>query len=204
MSSVEDKKRRVRKTREERRSEILDAATKVFVDEGYAELTLRRIAKEVDIRLSTVQHYFESRESIIKTLIYNRVQTYLSNHAALKEEVTGSGEDKVRAIFKSLVEDSLNVETCRFFTQMWAMGFQSDIFRDQLFEMYDCHREDIAEVIALVRPDLSPTERFQRATMISSMIEGSLIHLGVGLPSDDRLNGVRERMLEVLVNLAKT
>ena len=42
--------------------EILIAARHVLASEGYAEFTLRRIAREVKIRLSTLQHYFPSKD----------------------------------------------------------------------------------------------------------------------------------------------
>src|SRR6185503_8707626 len=41
--------------------EILDAARHVLAQEGYAEFSLRRVARRVNIRLSTLQHYFPSR-----------------------------------------------------------------------------------------------------------------------------------------------
>lgn len=204
MAEEDAKKRRIRKTRAEREAEILEVATKIFVHDGCAELSLRRIAKEVGIRLSTVQHYFDSRDAVIDALISNRIQRYLDAHASLREEIQGNGEDKLRAIFSTLLDDNLNIETCRFFTQLWAMGFQSEIYRDQLLKMYVYHREDIADLILLVRPDLDLTNRVQRATMISSMIEGALVHFGAGIPHDSKLVNIREKMLETLIYIARS
>ncbi len=195
--------KRVRKTREERSAEILQAATQIFIQEGYAELTLRRVAKDVDIRLSTVQHYFDSREALIAALIDERIQHYKNSYAELKTRIGIDSEAKARAIVRFLLDDSLSADTCGFFTQIWAMGFQKADSRAQLSDMYESHRQDLAGIVASLRPDLDERECFQRATMMSSMIEGSLIHLGHGLPVDARLEGLRDRIADYLIALIK-
>lgn len=204
MSTDKNAPKRIRKSREERRSEIIEAATHIFIHEGYAELTLRRVAREVNIRLSTVQHYFDSRGALLNALLEQRILFYTDSYVALKSRLDGSAEEQARAILRFLLDDSRNQDTCGFFTQLWAMGFQSEECRSQLFEMYRVHRQDLAEIVAMLRPELDETERLQRATMISSMIEGSLVHLGHGLPVDSRLSGLRERICDHLIALIKS
>lgn len=193
--------KRVRKPREERKAEILIAATGILVNEGHAELSLRRVAKEVSIRLSTVQHYFESREVLLNALIDDRVELYRESFAMVRAQAEGSVEEQARAVIEFLLYDSLDPETCGFFTQFWALGFQASDARQQLFELYHHHRKELADIVASVRPDLSPSECLKRAAMISSMIEGSMVHIGRGLPIEPDLEDLRERMADHLIGL---
>ncbi|GGO83971.1 hypothetical protein GCM10011348_29130 [Marinobacterium nitratireducens] len=204
MSTDKTAPKRIRKSPDERRAEIIEAATYIFIHEGYAELTLRRVAREVNIRLSTVQHYFNSRDALINALLEKRILFYTDQYAALTSTLDGSAEDQARAILCFLLDDSRSQDTCGFFTQLWAMGFQSEECRSQLFEMYRVHRQDLADIVAMLRPELDETECLQRATMISSMIEGSLVHLGHGLPIDNRLSDLRERICDHLIALIKS
>ncbi|MFJ3583027.1 TetR/AcrR family transcriptional regulator [Streptomyces sp. NPDC090127] len=62
-SSVQRK--RIRKTPEARRAEIVEAAARVALTEGLECVTLRRIAEELDVRPGLISHYFPSAEELV-------------------------------------------------------------------------------------------------------------------------------------------
>lgn len=62
-SSVQRK--RVRKSPEARRAEIVEAAAGVALTEGLECVTLRRIAEELDVRPGLISHYFPSAEELV-------------------------------------------------------------------------------------------------------------------------------------------
>lgn len=196
------KKTRVRKSREDRIAEILAVATAIFINEGYSELTLRRVAKDVGIRLSTVQYYFESKDELLDSLLRARIDSYRTSLARFKEDAEGNSEQLLSSYILYLLSVADEKETCGFFTQLWAMGFQNDVSRGQLAYMYETHREDLAMLIQAIIPVLSKLECLKRATIISSMIEGSLIHMGYGLPRKPEFEGVRERMHAQIMAIA--
>ncbi|MET9728576.1 TetR/AcrR family transcriptional regulator [Streptomyces zaomyceticus] len=62
-SSVQRK--RVRKTPEARRAEIVETAAQVALTEGLECVTLRRIAEELAVRPGLISHYFPSAEDLV-------------------------------------------------------------------------------------------------------------------------------------------
>ncbi|MFF4445475.1 TetR/AcrR family transcriptional regulator [Streptomyces sp. NPDC001502] len=62
-SSVQRK--RIRKSPEARRAEIVGTAAAVALAEGLECLTLRRIAEELDVRPGLISHYFPSVEDLV-------------------------------------------------------------------------------------------------------------------------------------------
>lgn len=192
-----------KRTPGERSREILEAAKKILVEEGYAELTLRRIARSLGISLSTVQYYYGSREALIEAVIAKRIALYKAKRTHIKKEVKSKEAGQIRDFFRFLLADSLSEETCCFFTQVWALGFQNTAYKKQLCHMYAEHREELTILVAELRPDLNAQACLQCATVVSSMIEGSLLHLGVGMTADDSLAGVREKMLDSIMLLIK-
>ncbi|MGJ7417866.1 TetR/AcrR family transcriptional regulator [Streptomyces cinereoruber] len=62
-SSVERK--RIRKTPEARRAEIMETAARVALTEGLECVTLRRIAEELAVRPGLISHYFPSAEDLV-------------------------------------------------------------------------------------------------------------------------------------------
>jgi len=57
----------------DRRNRILDAAERVFSEEGYHGTTLREVAKATDVRLSLITYHFESK-LVLYTAIFARRQ----------------------------------------------------------------------------------------------------------------------------------
>jgi len=53
----------------ERRSEIIDSATAVFSEHGYRGGSLRQIAKELDLSLTTVMHHFPTKVSLLAAVL---------------------------------------------------------------------------------------------------------------------------------------
>ncbi len=53
---------------EDMKSRILDAASELFVSEGYEQTTLRKIAKKIEYNPATIYNYFKSKEEIFFAL----------------------------------------------------------------------------------------------------------------------------------------
>jgi len=60
-------------TGSDRRNRILDAAERVFAEEGYHGTTLREVAKAADVKLSLISYHFESK-LVLYTAIFARRQ----------------------------------------------------------------------------------------------------------------------------------
>jgi AcrR family transcriptional regulator len=54
--------------RQEVRKLILDAAMKLFLEEGYKNVTLRKIAKQIEYSPGTIYLYFKDKDDILYTL----------------------------------------------------------------------------------------------------------------------------------------
>ncbi|MDR1095035.1 MAG: TetR/AcrR family transcriptional regulator [Spirochaetaceae bacterium] len=64
---------RIVKEPEERKSEILDAAEKLFAAKGYEAATVNSILEAVKIAKGTFYYYFKSKENVLDALIERRI-----------------------------------------------------------------------------------------------------------------------------------
>jgi AcrR family transcriptional regulator len=64
-SSDENRTRRVFTAGRQRRGEILDAAKQLFVEEGYAATTIRRIAAKLGVSSTALYVYFPDKDAIL-------------------------------------------------------------------------------------------------------------------------------------------
>jgi AcrR family transcriptional regulator len=57
--------------------EILEISINSFASEGYAAFNQRRVASGSGIRLSTLQHYFRTREDLLRATVETMAERYL-------------------------------------------------------------------------------------------------------------------------------
>lgn len=93
----------------ETRERILDAASVLFAERGYAETSLRTITTAAGVNLAAVNYHFGSKKALIQA-VFARVlapfcDTLSANIDQLDEQgKSASAEDLFRCLFRSLVE----------------------------------------------------------------------------------------------------
>jgi AcrR family transcriptional regulator len=70
---------------EERRAELLEAARRLFVRDGFAEVSVSQIVNDVGVAQGTFYYYFDSKEAVLDAL----VRAYVQEVAARLTEVAG-------------------------------------------------------------------------------------------------------------------
>lgn len=96
--SIQDRKRRgsVRL-----RQEILGAALRVFAEQGYGKVSMRKIAALIDYSPTTIYRFFRNKEELLATIA---AETYRDLAARFEKVKAGSGRDPLGTL-KSLVRE---------------------------------------------------------------------------------------------------
>ena len=71
---------------EQLREKLLVEAKKQIQEQGYAKTTIRSVAAALDVGVGTVYNYFESKEMLIATFVYEDWKEYLQSMAALPKD----------------------------------------------------------------------------------------------------------------------
>src|SRR5262245_65030111 len=66
--------RRQRRTADEARAEILDAAERVLIETGPGAIRLQQVAKLVGVSHPTVLHHFGTREALVEAVVERALQ----------------------------------------------------------------------------------------------------------------------------------
>jgi len=67
---------------------ILGAAARVMAREGYGQSTIRKVAREADMSLAGLYHYFSSKEELLFLIQFHAFDTILSRLSERLEPVT--------------------------------------------------------------------------------------------------------------------
>lgn len=149
----------------ERRLEILDAATALLIDEGYAGFSTRQVADRLGLRLSNVQYYFSTREVLLEALL-----TRVLTDAQAEFGRSAGGHDLGTVV--RFVLSGQTLQACRLFLELWALAARDAGARASMDRFYAAYCKEIERAVALVAVNISAEERARRAALIVALLEG--------------------------------
>ena len=81
---------------------ILEKATSLFAQKGYAAVGVREIAKSADVNISMISYYFDGKAGVLKTILEEYFERYFHVINVVDGESL-SAEESVRALVHNLV-----------------------------------------------------------------------------------------------------
>ncbi|WP_321418374.1 TetR/AcrR family transcriptional regulator [uncultured Methanomethylovorans sp.] len=84
---------RRQREKEQRKTEIIDAAESLFFSRSYEDVSMDEIAREVELNKATIYLYFKNKETLFATIVLRGIQI-------LKEKYTECMEKQVPGIVK--------------------------------------------------------------------------------------------------------
>jgi len=137
------------KDKEERRSDILGAAKKVFARKGYHATTIADIAKAARLSYGSIYWYFDSKDALFHALMEAEGQA-LRDHvteALLTTSGRGTPDAPFRAAVRTTFEffESDKALVKLLFRDSYALG---DRFEKHLFGIFEAFISDIETIVA--------------------------------------------------------
>ncbi|MBO6668189.1 TetR family transcriptional regulator [Parvibaculum sp.] len=156
-----------------RREEILEAASALLLEEGYAGFSARGVAARAGLRLSHVQYYFASPAAILAELLERFVRRYGEEIMARFASGDGSGEERLYRALDFLLNDEAYRRDCGIF-MIEVAGFASRnaLIAAALARYYEIYFDLFSGIVKTLDPSLSPRVRARRARQCVALIEG--------------------------------
>jgi TetR/AcrR family transcriptional regulator, mexJK operon transcriptional repressor len=77
----------------DKRQAILDAAFRVFAEQGYDQASVDAIAARAGVAKATIYNHFGDKETVLRELIVVEADRALAEHLAIVEGLSGTGAD---------------------------------------------------------------------------------------------------------------
>ncbi|WP_232281032.1 TetR/AcrR family transcriptional regulator [Novosphingobium nitrogenifigens] len=185
---------------QETREAILTAALRVLVDEGYAAMTMRRVAKECGIRFGNLTYHYRSHEDLVNALFEAVIGAYEAEFALIVNDPDTAPADRLRRYCRFVLTDIQTRETTHIFPEIWALANHSPFVARLMTEMYRRARAPILEILRDMRPDLSEQGHEDLALFVSATMEGMTMFLGHGKLHADRLSALMDIQVEAFLS----
>lgn len=161
---------------------ILLAAEQLIIDEGYHNFSLRKVATAAEMTLGNLQYYFPSKDSLLKAMLNNCIQSYLDWFEAVRAEAGQDPQAQFIGLITEILRDLNSSRATIFFPEVWSLANHDDHATEFLDAMYSRYRAVLIEVIAQLNPSLSLDQQRRLAIFISSSLEGHTMFIGHGKP----------------------
>jgi AcrR family transcriptional regulator len=154
---------------------ILDAAREVFVKEGHALFSARRVAKAAKLSLGSVQHVFPTVDGLVEAMLEHVNDGYVAAYRDMADRLPFSAEDRLRAVIDYLLADICRTEVRKFWFGFWALSCHNAHGEALLREAYRWQTNHVAGFLGAARPELSEENSLRLSTHISALIEGMML-----------------------------
>ncbi len=165
---------------------VLAAAHDVFVAEGYGGFSVRSVAARVGVSLSTVQHYFPSKELLVEAMLLAAAARYQRAIDAIVQAMPqASAIDQFMASMDMFLADMKHPSVADGLVQMWAAARVDAGAAQTVARIQKRERKTVARLLAGTAPRWTEAEREARAALIVAQIEGLILqHAGLrGTPA---------------------
>lgn len=139
------------------RAKILDAARRLFAEEGYEAVTMRKIAEKIEYSPTAIYLHFKDKDDLVRELCrhdFRRFSTRFSAAAAVRDPI-----ERLRAagrVYFDFAEQCPEQYRLMFMTIRPDLAPEDEARDDPAVSAYALLRETIAEALEkrLVRPEL--------------------------------------------------
>jgi AcrR family transcriptional regulator len=158
--------------------EILRAAQHILATEGYAGLSMRGVANRLGISLSTVQHYYSSKEVLVEALLTYVMDNYQAAVAQVMNAMSDKSQlDRFMTIIDLILIEIRRPETFGVLAEIYALSNRVPFAARLVEAVYARERKEIFKLIVGLEPRISIEQYKQRAAMIVVQIHGLVSQL---------------------------
>lgn len=151
------------------KEKILDAAEKLFSDNGFNGTSLREITSQAEVNLAAVNYHFGSKKELIKAVMSRYMNELSPRLMTTLTSVQAKDKPTLIEVFSAFVEPLLALNTFRengtsIFLQLLGRGYTDSqgFLRWFLTTKYPQVIENFIAAVQKAYPELEPEEMFWR------------------------------------------
>ena len=153
------------------RDRILAAARKKIVERGIDGFSLRDLADSLGIKLSNLQYYFKTRETLVLQVMEDeaeRDRALINGH----QQRSASAQGAFRAILKDLIS-RWRGDSGVLFSTLGTVSMHNQTYRKLYRSIYASFYLALEGPVRDLNPGLSDAEVSMRVRLITALIDGA-------------------------------
>lgn len=164
---------------EERKTQILTAATKVFTKHGFAEARMDDIVAESGLSKGSLYWYFDSKDAIIISIL-DQVFDWETAHLGDMLEKEESSQDKLKLFVEISIKDLERMKPLMpIFFDFWSLSVRKKNIKQAIKRYYQNFIDLLEPIIqdGIDRGEFRSVEAKSVAVALGAMFEGTILFL---------------------------
>jgi AcrR family transcriptional regulator len=187
----------------ERAHAILVAARRIFATEGYAGLSMRRVASEVGVSLSNVQHYYANKDMLVEAvMLYTMNMFQEKTDQITKKMAHASRVEQFRSTIDMFFQEMSDHLTVAVFFESWALATRNAFASALMNKMLSRERKAIFKLIQGLSSTITDEQYQIRAALIVAQIHGLLLFRMTNPDKKSNLAAFEKAAKDVLIRLS--
>jgi len=163
-------------------ADILAAGHRVFIRDGHAGLSLRKVAVEAGVAVGNVSYYFESKRALIEAVLCEALADYIEEHITHFEADRQSPLEILLDVVTFYVSNARTTHS--LFFHMWGFAASDAAAKELIRRLYRPIGRFIYFLVRAARPEASETRVREIVLQLFSLEEGVKLFIGMG-PDDN-------------------
>jgi AcrR family transcriptional regulator len=162
---------------EERKTQILAAATKVFTERGFADARMDDIVTEAGLSKGALYWYFDSKDAIIISIL-DQIFDYETGHVRELLEREDSAKLKLEVFIETMVKDLEKMKPLMpIFFDFWSLSVRKKTINQAIKKYYQSFLDLIEPIIedGIEQGEFRPVDVKETAVAIGAMYEGTIL-----------------------------
>jgi AcrR family transcriptional regulator len=162
--------------------QILAACRTVFLRDGHAGLSLRKVADEAGVAVGNVSYYFDTKRALIEAILSEALADYVEAHILHFEAEHQSPLDILLNVVTFYVSNARTSHA--LFFHMWGFAASGPEAKALIRRLYRPIGRFIYFLVRAARPELGDARVREIVLHLFSLEEGVKLFIGMG-PDDD-------------------
>lgn len=162
---------------EERKTQILAAATKVFTERGFADARMDDIVSEAGLSKGALYWYFDSKDAIIISIL-DQIFDYETGHVRELLERENSAKSKLEVFIETMVKDLEKMKPLMpIFFDFWSLSVRKKTINQAIKKYYQSFLDMIEPIIedGIEQGEFRPVNVKKTAIAIGAIYEGTIL-----------------------------
>ena len=182
---------------------ILEAAREIFTEQGYPNLTMRKVATKAGISIGNLNYYYRTKEDLLRDLLEYVINPYLEEFDRSRQAAGELPEKQLQAVLTFWIEDLGTPETTAFFPECWALANHNPFVAELIDDMYVKARQTLNDLIPQINPTLTQKESEQIALYMCAAMEGLTMFAGYEKPWSAQLDALKQISINNFMDMIK-
>ncbi len=156
--------------------EILNNAEIIFLSKGYSGLSMRGVASQANITLSTLQHYFKNKDILLQALLNKLISDYKNRiEYLININLTEIPLNRFMNIITNIFHEIEKPKVTKTFKEFFSIPDHLPYVHEALKIIQNYNFDLMYKIILPIHNEISSEEYKERAIIIITQLNGYLV-----------------------------